>query len=113
MRDFLHGWRRKVGCVALMMACVFAAGWMRSRLLEDEIALPSVAIIGPTTRWIISTDNTIQYWELPDEMYTSLSPVESAMVFSIPYTYITIPLTILSACLILWKPRKRKAESDG
>jgi hypothetical protein len=38
MRDFFKGWRRKVGCVTLMMACVFMAGWMRSTSVVDEFS---------------------------------------------------------------------------
>lgn len=30
MSQFFHGCRRKVGCVTLVMACVFVAGWVRS-----------------------------------------------------------------------------------
>lgn len=35
MREFFRGWRRKVGVVTLMMACVFAAGWVRSLTSTD------------------------------------------------------------------------------
>ena len=30
MGDFFHGWRRKIGCVTLVMACVFMSGWVSS-----------------------------------------------------------------------------------
>lgn len=32
---------------------------------------------------------------------------------TISFSFVAIPLTLLSACLILWKPRKRKVESDA
>jgi len=35
MGEFLKGWRRKMGCVTLVMACVFTAAWVRSLTLQD------------------------------------------------------------------------------
>ncbi len=37
MREFLHGWRRKAGCVTLVMALVLTAGWFRSWGVIDAI----------------------------------------------------------------------------
>jgi len=37
MRDFFRGWRRKAGVVALLMACIVFAAWMRS--LEFDFGL--------------------------------------------------------------------------
>ena len=36
MGAFFKPWRRKAGCVTLVMACVFAAGWVRSHEAHDE-----------------------------------------------------------------------------
>lgn len=35
MHEFFRGWRRKVGCATLLMACALSIGWMRSLSLED------------------------------------------------------------------------------
>lgn len=35
MREFFKGWKRKLGCATLIMACVFAVGWMRSYTTTD------------------------------------------------------------------------------
>ena len=35
MREFFKGWRRKVGCGLLVMACVIFGAWMRSGSVED------------------------------------------------------------------------------
>jgi hypothetical protein len=43
MGGFFNGWRRKVGLVILLMACVFAAVWVRSKRIEDEFSFP----VGP------------------------------------------------------------------
>ena len=39
MLDFFKGWRRKVGALTLVMACVFAMGWVRSRHIEDRLLM--------------------------------------------------------------------------
>ena len=66
MGEIFHGWRRKAGCVALMMACLALNGWL----------------------WAL---------HMPER--------SSATEFL--YGFITLDLTLLSAYLILWKPRKR------
>ena len=37
MRNFFNGWRRKIGMVTLILACLFAAGWVRSGIICDRI----------------------------------------------------------------------------
>lgn len=39
MREFFRGWRRKAGCVTLVMACVVMGGWGRSMVILDEVTL--------------------------------------------------------------------------
>ena len=39
MREFFQGWRRKVGVVTLVMACVLTAGWVRSFLIRDILSI--------------------------------------------------------------------------
>ena len=36
MREFFKEWRRKVGLLTLLMACVFMAGWVRSHVIQDQ-----------------------------------------------------------------------------
>jgi hypothetical protein len=38
MGEFFRGWRRRVGVVTLLMACVFLAGWVRSGMMNDFLA---------------------------------------------------------------------------
>jgi hypothetical protein len=40
MGDFFKGWRRKIGLLTLVMACVFAAGWVRSLSIHDGVSIP-------------------------------------------------------------------------
>lgn len=37
MRDFFRGWRRKVGVALLIVSCAFAAGWVRSLWISDQL----------------------------------------------------------------------------
>lgn len=39
MGEFLRGWRRKIGVVTLLLACMFLAGWLRSALAEDSLSI--------------------------------------------------------------------------
>lgn len=41
MFTFFHGWRRKIGCLALVMALVFVVGWIRSLVVMDVLLVPS------------------------------------------------------------------------
>src|SRR4051812_36708326 len=40
MREFFRGWRRKAGCIALMMALLLTVAWTRSYFFNDEFHLP-------------------------------------------------------------------------
>ena len=39
MGDVFHGWRRKAGCVTLLMACVSAAALIRSLSIHDQFSV--------------------------------------------------------------------------
>ncbi|MBS0205708.1 MAG: hypothetical protein JSS49_22635 [Planctomycetes bacterium] len=39
MRDFFHGWRRKAGCVFLVMVAALFVEWLRCRIYEDCLTL--------------------------------------------------------------------------
>ncbi|WP_157605083.1 hypothetical protein [Schlesneria paludicola] len=40
VREFFKGWKRNVGVVTLLMACLFMSGWVRSGRLSDFVQLP-------------------------------------------------------------------------
>ena len=40
MREFFSGWRRKIGVLTLVMACVLMAGWVKSILAIDIAVIP-------------------------------------------------------------------------
>lgn len=40
MGEFFHGWRRKVGLLTLVMACLFLGGCVRSFVAHDSVGFP-------------------------------------------------------------------------
>ena len=147
MKDFFRGWRRKTGLVTLVMACLFATGWVRSELKYDFVTLTlrtttfkiaslfsyikliretaldkkRVQNTGPLLHW--SSGNTSRIvgpkrgW---DEGYT-VERNSECFGFScgsatrggrrfeewiVPYWSVVLPLTLLSAYLILSKSRQ-------
>ena len=145
MGEFFKGWRRKIGIVTLVMACVFAVGWVRSHFTDDTI----IFSVGKT--WLFNfesnqcglgaraaaygtdistfkmmwTSHPINPSESTDPMVNVSVPVRLdggqfhfgckgmdlfqrryfAICF-VPYWSVVIPLTLLSAYLLLSKPRK-------
>jgi len=139
MGEFFKGWRRKIGVVALVMACVFIAGWVRSFSMMDFMLLPSLQGNDPRRldRCLVSWDQCLvvlregrrtgsyissrPYGDLRDRLFnnpalewkwsgfgfgsgaTKGAPLHSLV--AVPYWSIVIPLTLISAYLLLSKPR--------
>jgi len=134
MGDLFHGWRRKAGCVALAMACVFAAGWVRSMTVSDVVLLPNRNILWGGSydgylwlRWTLETDASSRedwyfQWKSDDlndpyiiyekDPYGRPNPTPRFLsnpgFFKIRYQSIVPPLMLLSAYLLLSKPRVAK-----
>ncbi|MDB5345770.1 MAG: hypothetical protein JWP89_4147 [Schlesneria sp.] len=171
MRDFFHGWRRKLGCVTLVMACAVSSAWLRSYSRNDRLDgwIAARLVHG----YLVSTNgqiNIIRRFPLPpDKAINSLhlkkyfswrtQSVEpsypvllgrqvygthdlvnglpdywsefevswrfdfagfhfgegrhrswdewSVQLWTVPYAALTLALTLLSAWLLLSKPRRR------
>ncbi len=149
MGEFFKGWRRKIGIVTLLMACVFMAGWVRSLAMCDVFRFPTGQ---HTCDDVFFVDNTVvwrrNYEDQTEFVQKSLSwdrrpisdfhPAEEDRripwiwrqcgfgwyerwqgwgigkikddprdtLWIIPYRVIVIPLTLLSAILLLSKPRQ-------
>ena len=56
MFSYLHGWRRKTGCVVLVMAAVVMVGWNRSKSVGESVSFPSGL---DTTDCFVSVDCSI------------------------------------------------------
>lgn len=74
MRDFFKGWERKSGCVTLVMACVFMAGWVRSFVANDVIDLKEhltfasinscMVLVVPEKLGSLTESDWEPYWEI-------------------------------------------------
>lgn len=147
MFEFFEGWRRRIGCGLLVMACVLTGGWVRSQVVFDWIIVQlgtrhlihiqsnksslcfcwehdSVWHLGrqylPNWGTLDSSRDWIEPWGARWKLrfgpfralITTTDQIEIAGLRVIgSYWSFIIPLTLLSACLILWKPRRRPGQS--
>jgi hypothetical protein len=154
MREFFRGWRRKAGCVLLLMALIVWSCWLRSLIVSDLVMLNQgttivrsapndlALLLSPAAdgaewsspRWISITNGPLDpqpkdwTWQFCGFRYghqlkgkattTTTHPdgrvvteeieyIAHEHVWVIPYWSIANPLTVFSAYLILWKPRRR------
>jgi hypothetical protein len=147
MREFFGGWRRKLGCVALVVSCVFAGLFMRSFAFDFGIAGDTyVESSQGYLRWTkysqFAGEHTPQPLRWFSHPYTGMNgnqfPAKTIGHYRIagfvidshhlvdfdgnqmhrvdswivPYWSICLPLTALSACLLLWPRRKRKTSAQ-
>jgi len=112
MGDFFRPWRRKAGCVLLVMALPLMALWVRSDILFDQIFVRgnlllsnSGCIVWNWQGWG-GPDSHITHWYSDTASPFSEDWYIGADGVRLPYWSIIIPLTLLSAVLILWPQRK-------
>jgi len=134
-------WRRKIGVLTLVMACVFAAGWVRSlsvlNFLHRSAGLVSYMEFessnGNLVWWSTSKHEFANpprlTWSIGDLQYRfqfiedrhvrwslkiwgfRIGEAYRRKVWVIPYWSIVIPLTLISAYLLLSKPRVAKPKA--
>ena len=133
MSEFFKGWRRKIGGVTLVLACVFAAGWMRSWVTYDAVAYR----IGGRYN-VIESELGDVLWSACDEErswqeigWKSCGRRDPKMAFmvhatismrymatnvsalTLDYRMIVLPLTLVSAFLLLSKPRQSTSKKTS
>ena len=132
MQEFFKGWRRKLGCVALVIALLPAIAWMRSYFVNDRLAFSRGEFrhaigsdLGDVVweHWLdrppaggLAWSSEWRNWDAPAHSRPSYYKAEPNSLLgqlqfesrSIPYWPVVIPLTVLAASLILWKERKLK-----
>lgn len=131
MGEFFNGWRRKAGLVTLVMACVLTAGWMRSMGYQDAVMIFGekrclmIASANGSASWVLeeTSEDTPAYdratWYWINRPITSDNGNEFHATHGlgtprfIHYWSLVVPLTLLSAWLILIKPRKVKPASGS
>lgn len=131
MSEFFRGWRRKVGCVTLILAVAATTSWMRSMILADTLMFG----VGNEQYMVFSSDGMLSWYSwrfatsdrpsvgtqfvaksirLSDPSFFVATSYQRACHLSrrwtIPYRVFAISLTLLSAYLILWKPCPKPEE---
>ncbi len=134
MREFFLGWRRKIGVLTLGFAVLAMLGWVRSLTIRDQIEIAfesrvqSIASQAGTIDWQIKQWHNdflpiqaIEWTTTPTDPRIPrvlwLRTIQSDMIFNgkklawsghgtrIPYWMCVLPLTAVSAFLILTKPK--------
>lgn len=100
MREFLRGWRRRIGVLALVLACAFMGGWVRSYSEDDGFYFAGARLessAGIIERSLKTAGNS-----------QNGSFQDNTVFWRVPYWSIVFPLTFLSAYLLLRKPHPEK-----
>jgi hypothetical protein len=113
MREFFKGWRRKAGCVALVMAVALAGIWVRGLVAPKSVKIQ----VGHRIHWLTTIDGRL-IWESADKVHgmglleeeSSLTALPNKRRRIINLRTTILPMTLLSAYLILWKPRTKPAD---
>lgn len=133
---FFHGWRRKIGVMTLVIACAFAGLWARSYYFSDTMFLSATdvghmlestngsilwtSIPAPFEKTVSFSKQTAAPERLEDYygvkwqflwMGFGVGQLRFRIldsVWCIPHWSIVIPLTLLSAYLMLSRPRPKK-----
>lgn len=111
--------RRKIGVVTLAVACVFTVGWVRSGLVEDRISFEAferrISIVSASGSIECKAPKIDDIWEALKSRRGSTWGRDKGPSYAIetpriiPYWSIVVPLTPLSAWLLLSKPKIKPA----
>jgi hypothetical protein len=119
MHTFFHGWRRSAGVVLLVVALVLMVGWIRSDIVFDQVVVAGNLVISNSgcLVWIWmgwhDPDLNILHWysdtasPFDEDWYLGTDGVR------LPYWALAIPLTLLSAYLLLWLPQKQTSPAEN
>ena len=98
MREFFQGWRRKAGLATLAIALALTVGWVNSYSHGFNVKVESVDGIV-----------TIDTLSIPEGVAIN----GQYLCWYVPYWFIVLPLTLLSAWLLLIKPRPAKSAKES
>jgi hypothetical protein len=121
LSKFFHGWRRKVGLVTLMAACVLMMAWFRSLSIADVVTIKTqeshhnLVFAKGKLEWSASDDGystpRISWDSHPADKYLQDISIRARAgmsrrpTWNISYWVISLPLTLVSLLLLLSKPR--------
>ena len=110
MGELFKGWRRKAGLVMLALAMLLMVGWMRSAVIQDLLRISHVDFesFNGCISWLRLDQGTFRHlvgWRShPRDVAFSLREFDSSC-WRVPYWSLVLPLTLLSAWLILGKTK--------
>lgn len=114
MHTFFHGWRRKAGVVSLGVALAVFGMWVRSCIVDDLVDI-RIAHIGLQ---LVSRDERLSWSfhkssrQLAWATFSPRAPLRPEhQVSETHYLALIVPPMVLSAYLILWKPRKQPSHA--
>jgi hypothetical protein len=110
MRDFFRGWRRKAGIATLVLACCFASIWVSSTTDWPEAYWLNVQLEcyrGGIKIQLKEATVTSARRDSLGSVTDSTFVAQDLASITLPYWSFTIPLTLLSAYLLLIPSRKR------
>ena len=142
MKEFFRGWRRRAGCITLMMALTIVALWMRGQFVSDLVVIPSNTRgltfgtgffgFGVEFTEVEVTPRAFSWRTLPKPTFAQITEgdrynaavfgpnrywkwafsglqvvkVEDTRRIGMSHWMLIVPLTLISAYLILWKRRQ-------
>ena len=115
MHELFRGWRRNTGGVTLLLSLGLLGMWYRSQVVEDYAEIAYVSIISQHGSVSCSCNPFIArkpYWE-SHPLSPSTPGIGNHFRFHVKYLDLVLILTLLSAYLILWKPRSTPAHECG
>ena len=117
MSNFFQGWRRQIAVPMLVMASVGMAGWVWSLEGSPKGTIPtklSIEFVADGIHVSVSqySDRILGYLKAGNKS-TANYAVDVIVDLTIPYWSVVVPLTLLSAWLLLSKEATRSDEADG
>jgi hypothetical protein len=108
MDEFFCSWQRKVGCVTLFLACVLSSLWIRS-YERDQFGAADFMIFGASdwSCWTLYSRSGFLELARPEETAGA-----NSFLLRIPHAILAIPLTIVSAWLVVSKNQKKVTSSS-
>jgi hypothetical protein len=137
------GWRRKIGCITLLLACALMLAYLRGHFIGDAYyfgrgagaSFTCVHLTHSGLMWRRVRSNAAMIWRPgwvsyrvrndavvdPDDMnpeftmitmrenFYAIGPAKTIELITVPYWALIAPLTLLSAYLLLWRPRSKSA----
>jgi len=107
---YFKPWRRKIGMITLVLACLSAAGWARSISVEDVFSFGGRQLRSHSGLIEEFVDTSIDLTDFFGQIRTTRVRVT---YWRVPYWSIVVPLTLLSAYLLLSKPRVAKQTAES